>query len=330
MVRIGVLGIGFMGVTHFKAIQQIDGASVAAICTRDPKKLAGDWSGIQGNFGDSGGVQDLSGIRTYNDIGAFLADDDIDLVDICLPTHMHREATEQAFASRRHVLVEKPIALKVEDANAMLAAADNTGRLLLVAHVLRFFPEFLALKQLVEQAPYGPVQTAHFKRMISRPKWLSPDVQKRSGGPAIDLHIHDVDFIRYVFGEPTRLQSHGVMGDEGLVHYVHTLYDFGNDGPAVSAEGGWLAPGGLPFEHGYDVYFEQAVLKYNSTTGAPPTLISADGETQPPVPTADGFVGELAEAVQAVNEGRQSAIISGASARDSLELCLREINELRK
>ncbi|MBM3265765.1 MAG: Gfo/Idh/MocA family oxidoreductase, partial [candidate division Zixibacteria bacterium] len=116
MIRIGILGIGFMGTTHFKAIKNLPNASVEAIFTRDEKKLGGDWRNIQGNFGSGGGMQDLTGIRTYREIDAILRDPDIDLIDICLPTAMHYDIVMQALDAGKHVLVEKPIALKLEHA----------------------------------------------------------------------------------------------------------------------------------------------------------------------------------------------------------------------
>ena len=97
MVNIGIVGIGFMGMTHYKAMAQVQGGQVAAIVSRDPKKRAGDWNDIQGNFGDSGGVQDLSGIRCYETLDELLADGEIDLVDICLPTNMHVETSIRVY-----------------------------------------------------------------------------------------------------------------------------------------------------------------------------------------------------------------------------------------
>src|SRR5689334_9691660 len=119
MVNVGIIGIGFMGVTHFKALQQVKGAKVSAICTRNPRKLSGDWSDIKGNFGDIGGVQDLSKVARYQEIEELLADETVDLVSVCLPTHLHREVTIAALEAGKHVLVEKPIALTLRDADAM-------------------------------------------------------------------------------------------------------------------------------------------------------------------------------------------------------------------
>src|SRR5215207_6283566 len=105
MVRVGIAGVGFMGVTHFKAYQQVDGAQVAAIFTRDRKKLDGDWTNVRGNFGGAGGVQDLTGVTKYDDLERMLADPEIDMIDLCLPSHLHRDLTIRALEAGKHVLV---------------------------------------------------------------------------------------------------------------------------------------------------------------------------------------------------------------------------------
>src|SRR4051812_5422796 len=115
MVRIGIVGIGFMGMIHYLAARALEGAKVVAICTRDPKKLKGDWRGIQGNFGPRGEIEDLSGIRTYDSIAGIVADDQIDLLDVCLPNHLHRDAVLSGLKAGKHVLVEKPIAVDPAD-----------------------------------------------------------------------------------------------------------------------------------------------------------------------------------------------------------------------
>ena len=74
MVRIGIVGIGFMGMIHYLAAQKLRGARVTAICSRDPKKLAGDWRGIQGNFGPTGAMLDLSQIKRYDRLDEMLAE----------------------------------------------------------------------------------------------------------------------------------------------------------------------------------------------------------------------------------------------------------------
>ena len=329
MVRIGIAGIGFMGVTHFKAIERVKGARVAAICTRDPAKLGGDWRKVQGNFGGSGGVQDLSGIAQYADYAALLEDPKVDLVDICLPTSMHTEATMQALGAGKHVLLEKPISLSLKEADRLVAEARKRRLRLSVAHVLRFFPEFRLVKELVAGGEFGRVRAAHFKRIIAQPAWWDAKDLERSGGPAIDLHIHDADFIQYVFGMPQSVTSSGFVR-RGVVEHIDTHYEYGGPSLAVSAEGGWLAQQGCPFEHGYDVYFEKATLKYNSSWGQAPALLTDEGKTRKPrLSTQDGFVGEIQEAVNSVRDGVESKVLSGKSARDSLALCLKEVQSVK-
>ena len=330
MVNIGIVGVGFMGVTHFKAVDKVKGGKVTAICTRDAKKLRGDWRKVQGNFGGSGGVQDLKGVAAYGDINELLANPKVDLVDICLPTNMHVEWTLKALAAGKHVFLEKPIALTVKDADKLIAAAKRHKRRFMVAHVLRYFPEFALIKRIVDSKECGPVLAAHFKRIISRPAWWAPKDLQRTGGPAIDLHIHDADFVQYLFGLPKAVSSGGYVGRGGTVEYINTHYHYGGKSKAISAEGGWLAQSGCPFEHGYDVYFEEGTLKYNSSWGQPPVLLTKDGNTRKPkLPGKDAFVGELQEAVDSVRGGKDSKILGGQSARNSLMICLKEIQAVK-
>ena len=105
MIRIGIIGIGFMGMTHFEGARQLKKAKVAAIATRDPKKLVGDWTSIQGNFGPRGGRVDLSKVHKYADYHDLLADPQIDLVDICLPNDQHERVVLESLADRVRLVI---------------------------------------------------------------------------------------------------------------------------------------------------------------------------------------------------------------------------------
>jgi predicted dehydrogenase len=164
MVRIGTVGIGFMGMTHYIACKKVHGGKVTAICTRSEKKLQGDWRDIQGNFGLRGQMEDLSEVRKYQEIDRLLADPGIDLVDICLPTQYHKEVTLKALRAGKHVLLEKPIAIRLSEADEMVATAREMGRHFMVAHVVPFVPEYAFARQAVESGEYGPLLGARFKR----------------------------------------------------------------------------------------------------------------------------------------------------------------------
>jgi len=333
MVRIGIIGLGFMGMTHFEGAKKVDGAKVTAIATRNPAKLAGDWTSIQGNFGPRGGQVDLSDVKTYSDYHELLADPDIDLVDICLPLDQHETVTLEAIAAGKAVIVEKAIALDVAAADRMVEAARAAGRLFMVAHVLPFFPEFKFAADAIMSGKYGKLRAAHFRRMISKPDW-SDDMADpaKTGGPGIDLHIHDTHFIGWVCGTPIAVQSRGILED-GYAQYLNTQYLFDDPELTVSCVSGGISAAAMPFAHGFEIYLEKATLVYDfATLGSEPTLsqpltvLHADGTVE--VPQLDGddewcaaFTAELQVAVDAVRSGEEPRLLSGALARDALKLC---------
>lgn len=333
MVRIGIVGIGFMGRIHFLASQQLKGACATALCSRDPAKRAGDWRNTRGNFGPEPGRVDLNGIKAYETFDAMLADPDIDLIDICTVTDQHTPLALAALKAGKHVLVEKAIALTPQDADAMVSAAKAAGKLLMVAHVLPFFPEFKFASELIRGGQYGKVLAAHFKRVIAKPDWSSDigDAAK-TGGPAVDLHIHDTHFIGLVCGVPKHVFATGTI-EQDAVTYLTTSYLYGSNGPAVTCSSGALSMSGRPFAHGYEIYLERATLLYDSG-GQPLTLLTHDGKATQPALSGGGdplsaFTDELQTACDAVVSGKEPALLSGQLARDALVLCHREIESVK-
>jgi predicted dehydrogenase len=332
MIRIGLVGIGFMGMIHYLAARQLQGARVDAICSRDPKKLAGDWRGLQGNFGPPGEMMDLSGVKKHDRLEALLADPDIDLIDICNPTALHPETAMQALRAGKHVLVEKAIAINPADADAMLRTAAQANRLLMVAHVLPFVPEFAYAAEAIRGGRYGEVLGAHFKRIISRPLW-STEISDpaMTGGMATDLHIHDTHFISLVCGVPRQVFATGFT-EQGDVRYLATSYLYEPGGPAVTCASGALAQKGRPFVHGFEIYLEGATLLFES--GAVPlTVFHADGKVEQPAMPGGGdptgaFTLELQAAVNGVIAGKEPDLLSGKLARDALVLVEKECESL--
>jgi predicted dehydrogenase len=333
MVRIGIAGIGFMGRIHFLGARKLRGAAVTAVCSRDRAKLAGDWTNTRGNFGPAPGPVDLGECKRYERFEEMIADPAIDLIDICTPTHLHPEMAIAALEAGKHVLVEKAIALTTADADAMVAAANKAGRLLMVAHVLPFFPEFRYLDEVIRGGTYGKLLGGHFTRVISRPDWSSDigDASK-TGGPAVDLHIHDTHFIGLIAGVPARVQSSGIVAADGSVEYLTTQYLY-DAGPALSCSSGAIAAAGRAFVHGFEVYLEKATLAHNSS-GLPLTVYSADSTSSVPDlggsgDPVDSFTVELQTAVEGVRSGQTPRLLSGELARDALVLCHREIESVK-
>jgi len=346
MVRIGIVGVGFMGYTHFEAARGLKGARVTAIATRDKKKLAGDWTSIQGNFGPRGGKVDLSKVKKYADYRELLADPNVDLVDVCLPTGMHESAVLESLAAGKPTLVEKPIAVDLKAADRMVAAARKAGVPLMVAQVLPFHAEFQFLLKAREIGKYGRLLAAHFRRVIAPPKWSRHIEDFRAlGGWGIDLHIHDNHFITLLCGLPQKVSARGIVSD-GFVNHVHTQYVYADPQLAVSCVSGGIAAAGLQFAHGFEVYFERATVLFSAGTigGAwqverPLTLITNDGKATVPTlktgPTLKSgkewcaaFTAELRTAVDAVRHGNEPLLLSGALARDALRLCYAEAKSI--
>lgn len=350
MVRIGIVGIGFMGWTHFAASTKISdqgkptgsklkGAAVTAICARSPEKLAGDWTSIQGNFGPRAPKLDLSKISAYDNVTDLLADPDIDLVDICLPNDQHEPIALAALQAGKHVLVEKPIAVDPKAADRMVAAAAKSGKLLMVGQVLPFFSEFQFAADCVTTGKYGKLLAAHFRRVITPPKW-SADMSdfRRLGGWGIDLHIHDNHFIRLACGLPQQVFSRGLL-QEGFVNHVHTQYVFDDAGPTVSAVSGGIAASGLEFVHGYELYFEKATVMYSAGTiggqwcvDRPLSVIAGGKVTAPKLKGGtewcSAFTSELQAAADAVKTGTPPPLLSAELARDALKMCHAEAKSI--
>jgi predicted dehydrogenase len=340
MVGIGIVGIGFMGMIHFLAARHLTGGRVVALCSRDSVKRAGDWTSIGGNFGPRGTVMDLSGQATYADLEGLLADPGVDLVDLCVPSDEHARLAIRAMEAGKHVLVEKPIALSTADADAMVAAARQAGRLLMVAHVLPFFPEFAFAHDAVRSGRFGALRAAHLTRVISRPDWSRGIADAdRSGGPAIDLHIHDTHFIGLICGVPEAVHSRGVVEDGAVVHLA-TQYLYRDPHLVVSAVSGALAQAGRPFAHGFELYLDGATLAFESATlggrphvATPLSVILPDGTVERPElgpgDPVDAFTRELAVAVEAAASGTPAPALAGNLARQALVLCHAEIQSVR-
>ena len=339
---IGIVGVGFMGMIHYLAARKLDPGRgrVVALCSRDPRKRAGDWTDIRGNFGPPGERMDLSGHAVYADFDELLTDPAVQLVDLCVPNDQHAGLAARALAAGKHVLVEKPIALTIADADAMLAAAQASGKLLMVAHVLPFFPEFAFAREAVASGRYGALKAAHLSRVIARPDWSAGIADAdRSGGPAIDLHIHDAHFVGLLCGAPRAVESRGVV-EGGAVVYLATHYQFDDGGPVVSAVSGALSQPGRPFAHGFELYLERATLTFSLAALASPgpqlnplTVIPADGPVEQPDlgsgDPIDAFARELAVAVDAAASGRPAAALDATLARRALATCLAEVESVR-
>jgi len=339
MVRIGIIGIGFMGYTHFEGARDLTNARVTAIATRDAAKLAGDWTSIQGNFGPPGGHVDLSDVRKYTDYRQLIADPDIDLIDVCLPTDRHFQVVMECLEAGKPTLVEKPISVQLPEAETMVRTAKEKSVPLFVAHVLPFFPEFRFAAEAIQDQRFGKLLAADFKRVICRPDWSSDMSDFRKlGGWGIDLHIHDNHFIAHACGKPKAVFSRGLLQD-GFVNHVHSTYVY-DDGPAVTCVSGGIAGKALQFSHGFSLYFENATVLFDAGTLAgnwvvsrPLSVMNSDGTMTHPELGGSGkwcgaFTDEMQLAADALSGRRSAGALSGDTALAALQLCWAEAKSI--
>lgn len=332
MIRVGIAGIGFMGMTHFNAYKQVPGAKVVALCETDPTRLAGDWRSIKGNFGPQGEIVNLEGFARYSDLKAMVQDPNIDVIDICLPPSFHADAAVTASQAGKHVLCEKAIALHPGDADRMVEAARKAGKLLMIAHVLPFVPEYRFAYRAIVEGTYGRFLGGSFKRVISDPLWLKDFYEPDAcGGPMIDLHIHDAHFIRLVCGMPKSVRGVGRMRGK-VAEYFTTQFLYDDPTLVVTATSGVIQQQGRPFTHGYELHFEKATLAFESAMEFPLTVYDdKGGVVRPDLGSADillAFPEELKEAVAAVENNRPSALLDGSLARDALVLCQKQTQSI--
>lgn len=290
-IRVAVVGLGFMGSTHLKAYGELPGVQVTAVASTDPRKLKGDFSEIQGNLGRPVAQIDFSGVRGYSDYRQAIQDDTVDAVDLCVPTHRHAPLAIEALRLGKHVLVEKPMALSKAQADETIAAAKASDRILMVAHVLRFVPAYVALRNHIQAL--GPIHAFSLRRRCAMPAWAQWHLDRtKSGGGAFDLLIHDVDLCLSLFGAPEAVSAEGYEDMARGIDWVtaHLYY------PGIASTtitGGWHASKAYPFSMDYTVVADGGTLEYSST-GIPPTLYKADDGCEAiALPEQDEFAAEL-------------------------------------
>ena len=318
MVTVAILGGGFMGAAHaanYKALGERVRVKVVASRTADRAAR----------------VAAVVGAEVSGDLGRALEDPEVDAVDICLPTPLHREYAERALAAGKAVFLEKPIALTIADADAIVAAAARSDAVFMVGMVLRFWPEYVELQRLVAAGKLGrPLAVSAFR--LSPPAdwndWMAD--REQSGGTPVDLMIHDLDQMNWLLGTPQRVYAH-----EPTPGHVHAVVDYG--GASGVVEGSMAMPRSYPFSSSIRVLGEAGVAEYGFSAapvegegniGASDSarglrVFPVGGEPESvPVESADPWGPEIEEFVSCVEDGRQPEQGTAEQARLALQVAL--------
>jgi len=302
-VKIGIAGLGFMGSTHLQAYQSVPNAEITAVASSDEKKRSGDLSAIQGNLDRPGETMDFGAAARYVTVEEMLADSNVEAVDLCVPSDLHAPLALKALRAGKHVLVEKPMALTGEECDRMVEAARRHGRVLMVAQVLRFWPDYARAREIIASGGIGPLKTAFFRRKCAAPgwgKWMHD--RSRSGGGVFDLLIHDFDFALHLFGKPASVKARGVEEMARGIDVVEAELEY--ESPrSVVISGGWHHPQSYPFSMEFSFVCEGGTLDFHSGLRRL-TLYKSDGSSEEPkLSEQDGFVGELCAFADACEAG---------------------------
>lgn len=304
MLRVAVLGSGFMGGTHARAFAALPEVQVVGVSSRSPEKAA-----VLAAAVDAQPFDDAHGLATRPDV---------DAVSITLPTHLHAEYAVAALNAGKHVLLEKPMALSLAECDKIIEAAERSRGILMLAHVLRFWPEYIAVANLVHSGALGKPLTAMAWRHLTHPTWAAwfKDASL-SGGEVLDLHIHDLDALNWLFGAPVSIYARGQRGPSGGYDHAMSLVDYG--GVCAIAEGTSLMPAGYPFSMLLTVRCEGGVVEYvlraggeqvdSADTGQNSLLVYKPGEPAQPLACASGdpYALEIAAFVRAAQTGAAPA-----------------------
>ena len=317
MIRVGIIGLGMMGRMHYANWERIKGARVIAIADIDPRRAAGDLSGGWSNIAGGAESLDMARIRGSVPPLEMIAWSDVDVVDICVPTPFHAEYAVAALEAGKHCVCEKPIARTLAQARSIVAAAAKSKGFCLPAMCMRFWPQWAWLRDRVQRGTYGKVLDASFRRIGSMPGGWFRDGEM-SGGAILDLHLHDTDFVKYVFGAPSAVQSWGYKYVTGCVDQVITRYFYDDDGPVVTAEGSWGMADGFGFQMSYCVNFEKATAEYIMAR-QDPLILYRKGEALPVTCYgSDGYLAELSHLAQSIRTGKKPTVVTPPDAMESL------------
>jgi len=331
MVKVGLVGAGFMGHMHANCYSNCPNAQLVAVA--DVRKE------------NAKEIAKAHGAKAFKSASTLFRNEGIDLIDICLPTYMHAKFAIRAMKAGKNVITEKPMSIKVSEARRMVKTARETGVKFMAAHVIRFWPEYQVLKKYYDEGALGNLTVLSLSRVSPNPTWSWENWLNNaplSGAALVDLHVHDADFVRYLLGEPLGVDTTGTKKGGGW-DYVFTNYYFPN--MAVCAEGGWNMPANFPFSMAYRAVFEKGVLDFS--TAHSPTLAlypTEGGVVHPDLPKPDvqasdaggnisdlgGYFNEIKYFVDCIEKGEEPTVVTPEDACKSVELIAQEIKSAEK
>ncbi len=332
-VNVAVVGLGFMGVTHIKSYLQIPWARLVAVCDAVRLPVDGVLPGVSGNITGSDAIPLGKEVKVYRQIEELLANPEVELVDLCVPTPLHPAQSLAALQAGKHVICEKPLARTSALAREIAVAAVAAKGYFMPAMCLRFWPEWVWVKRALEKNSYGKPLAARFRRVSEPPGWSRSTYFKgdESGGALLDMHIHDTDFVQFLFGRPQAVVSTGLSRFSGAIDHVVTQY-YVDSGAIVHAEGSWLMNSGHGFNMTYTVNFENATVDYDLSRGAEALRVFEEGKPARTVKCdgPDGYIGELSYMIEAIQTSAPPTVVTAQDGLAAVQICEAEEKSIRE
>jgi len=314
-----------MGRMHASVYGTLGNASLVALVDKSPDRAAA--------------IGKESGAKIFTTLEEAFASCEIDAVDICLPTDLHAEFTIKAANAGKHVLCEKPMAMSLAECDAMIAAAAENKVRLMIAHCIRFWPEYAYLTKLKETGELGKLLSVNLTRYGEFPTWSEDNWlsdESRAGGGAFDMHIHDTDYALGLFGDPVEMSAFGTDDGRGIGQIFATMRFAG--GSIAHLEGGWNLPRHTPFKMAFRAIFERGaaimddgpltIYRPNEDPMTPefPKMEAAGGGN---ISDMGGYYHEIKYFVDRVLSGEPFEVTNAESSRRTTEVVLEEIRQAK-
>ena len=310
-LRVGLIGIGGMGGCHYGNYKDVKGATLVAVCDVRADMAKEKTEG--------------TGLPIYTDYKEMIEKESLDMVDICTPSYMHKEMAIYCLSKGLHVLCEKPMTLNKEDAEEVVKAANATDKFFMAAHVVRFMAPYAYLREVIKSGELGRLLRLDMKRISSIPIWSWEDWmrdEKRSGGVATDLSIHDIDFVQSVLGLPDTIQAYRYnMKDNNDT--VVTNMTYGDT--LVSCEGTWYNTG-IPFHATYLAVFENGYVESTDKIYKNGVAVGGDEKKAEELDLGinigndNGYLNEIQYFVDCVNNGVSPDFVTPESSCNTMKL----------
>lgn len=322
MLNYAIIGFGGLGKSHFSNFEEtkkiIGDINLVAICDVEKSQFE---TQTETNLGGGNNNLDLSAYNLYTDFEEMIQKEKLDFVITALPTYLHKKIAVEVMKKGIHVFSEKPIAINLEQAQNMIDVAKESNVKLMIGQCVRYFPEYKKLKEIIDSKEYGNVLCADFYRLSETPNWTWQhwmEDEKKSGGAVLDLHIHDVDYISYVFGKPKAITSRSTSTTTKH-DAITTIFDYEN--MFVTATGAWGMKAKFPFSAGFTVRMEEATAEYKNGK----FMLYTDTEAKEiTYEKENGYVSEIVDFVNCIKNDTQSKVNTPQTAKLSIEIGIAE------